>query len=80
MAQDDLHVVPHPGGWAVRKPGASRATSVHQTQEAAIDAAKTTLRRGSGVGRREMVIHRRDGRIRDSRSYGGDPIPPRDKR
>jgi hypothetical protein len=28
--------------------------------------------------RTEVVIHRRGGRIRDSDSYGNDPVPPRD--
>jgi hypothetical protein len=27
-----------------------------------------------------VVIHRPDGRIRDSDSYGNDPIPPRDRK
>jgi hypothetical protein len=26
------------------------------------------------------VIHRRDGKVRDSDSYGNDPNPPKDKR
>lgn len=28
----------------------------------------------------EVVIHGRDGRIRDKDSYGNDPVPPRDKK
>jgi hypothetical protein len=28
----------------------------------------------------EVVIHRRDGTIRDKDSYGNDPNPPRDKK
>jgi hypothetical protein len=27
----------------------------------------------------EVVIHGRDGKIRDKDSYGHDPVPPRDK-
>jgi hypothetical protein len=27
-----------------------------------------------------VVIHRRNGQIRDSDSYGGDPCPPRDRK
>ena len=30
--------------------------------------------------RAEVVIHGRDGKIRDSDSYGNDPCPPRDQR
>jgi len=28
----------------------------------------------------EVVIHRKDGSIRDSDSYGNDPNPPKDKK
>lgn len=28
----------------------------------------------------EVVIHSRDGKIRDKDSYGNDPIPPRDRK
>ena len=76
----DLHVVPHSGkGWAVRKPGAKRVSSTHRTQKEAIDDARGRLRRESGSGRRELVIHREGGKIRDSRSYGNDPVPPVDQ-
>jgi hypothetical protein len=68
------HVVPHEGGWAVRGAGNSRVTSHHRTQGAAETAARTIARREQA----EVVIHRRDGTIRDSDSYGNDPNPPRD--
>lgn len=72
----DIHVVPHPdGGWATRKEGAERAGSRHETQADAINAARDQAKRE----RVEVVIHRRDGKIRDSDSYGNDPFPPRDK-
>lgn len=71
----DIHVVPHPdGGWATRKEGADRAGSRHGTQTDALDRARDQARR-EGV---EVVIHRPDGRIRDSDSYGNDPHPPKD--
>ena len=70
----DQHVVPHKEGWAVKGEGNGKATSVHQTQREAIeDAQRIAINQRS-----EVVIHRRDGRIRDSDSYGGDPCPPRD--
>jgi hypothetical protein len=28
----------------------------------------------------EVVVHKRDGSIRDSDSYGNDPLPPRDRK
>ncbi|MEX0899434.1 MAG: DUF2188 domain-containing protein [Gammaproteobacteria bacterium] len=70
----DLHIVPHGGGWAVRKEGASRASSVH-SRKADADAT------GRGQAKREkveLVIHGRNGRIQDSDSFGSDPHPPKD--
>lgn len=72
----DIHVVPHKDGWATRKEGAGKAGSVHGTQSQAIDKARGQAQRE----RTEVVIHRKDGRIRDSDSYGNDPFPPRDRK
>ncbi len=75
--KDDIHVVPHPdGGWATKKEGAERVGSRHPTQEEAIKRAREQAKRE----RVEVVIHRRDGTIRDSDSYGNDPNPPKDKK
>lgn len=72
----DIHVVPHEGSWATRREGAERVGSTHDTQAEAIDAA----RERAIQDRVEVVIHGRNGRIRDSDSYGNDPHPPRDKK
>ena len=72
----DLHVVPAGNRWGVRQEGASDLTSTHRTQELAIDAARDIARRE----RTEVVIHRPDGRIRDSDSYGNDPASIRDRK
>ena len=76
MAKKDIHVVPHKQGWATRKEGASRAGVVTPTQKQAIDKARDQARRDKV----EVVIHRKDGRIRDSDSYGNDPHPPKDRK
>jgi len=74
MAKQGQHVVRNPsGGWAVKKAGASRATSVHATQADAI-AAATRIAQNQKT---ELYIHGRDGRIRERNSYGSDPHPPR---
>ena len=72
----NIHVVPRNDGLIVRKEGASRPTSVHDTQQDAVDAGRAIARNQSG----ELVIHGRDGRIRDRDSYGEDPMPPRDRK
>lgn len=76
MSKKDVHVVPHKGGWATRTEGASRVGGVHRTQRDAIDSARGTAQRRHS----EVVIHRPDGRIRDSDSYGNDPNPPKDSK
>ncbi len=68
------HVVKRDDGWAVRGEGNSRDTSCHGTQGEAINAARDIAQNQ----RVEVVIHGRDGRIRDRDSYGNDPCPPRD--
>lgn len=77
---NNRHVVPDGGaGWKVEAPGASRASSTHNTQADAIDRAREIVHNAGGG---EVVIHGRDGRIRDSDTIapGHDPNPPRDRR
>jgi uncharacterized protein YdaT len=73
MSRKNQHVVPHQNGWAVRGAGNQRATSVHDTQQQAIDSARDIARNQHS----ELVIHRPNGRIRDKNSYGNDPFPPK---
>ena len=70
------HVVPYQGDWAVRGEGNQRVTSICETQAEAIEAAKEIAINNQS----EVVIHGRDGRIRDKDSYGKDPCPPKDKK
>jgi len=69
--QGDVHVVRgNNGGWQVRVEGKTRAQSIHNTQAEAATAAKQIARRNNA----ELLIHSRDGRIRDRRStFGHDP-------
>ncbi len=66
------HVVPHPDGWAVQPEGGQRPSSVHNTQAGAIDRARELARNQEA----ELLIHNREGQIRDRDSYGNDPYPP----
>lgn len=72
----NLHVVPRNEGWAIVSEGKSKATSLHDTQAEAIEEARTIARRLSG----QLVIHGRDGRVRDRDSYSSDPFPPQEPR
>jgi hypothetical protein len=64
--------VPDSGGWAVKKNGGSAASSVYKTQGDAIGAARRVAKKTKG----QVVVHGRDGRIRDVRNYGNDPRLP----
>lgn len=80
MPRNQRHVTPDPdGGWNVVKPGAGRASAHRDTQADAIARAREIVH-NSGGG--EVVIHNRQGRIRDSDTIapGNDPNPPRDRR
>ena len=76
-----IHVTPSRNGdtWSGTRPGAARASVVAPTQAAVVDRTRTILERAGGG---ELVIHGRDGRIRDSDTVGGahDPFPPKDKK
>lgn len=73
MTKRNQHVVRHEDGWAVKGAGAQRATAVHQTQQAAIDQARTIAQNQGS----ELFVHGRDGQIRERNSYGNDPYPPK---
>lgn len=72
MSGKNQHVVPHNGEWAVRGAGNSRATTVHATQREAIAHARGIAQNQGS----ELLIHARNGQIRERDSYGNDPFPP----
>jgi hypothetical protein len=74
MARKNVHVVPRGESWAVVRDGADRASSLHETQRAAQEAARQTARREAV----DVLTHGRDGKIRQTESYGNDPCPPKD--
>ena len=78
MAQPNRRTVsPNPdGGWDVQKPGASRASSHHDTQADAQTAARRYLGNDGGG---ELVTQGRNGQIRgkDTVPPGHDPFPPK---
>ncbi len=76
MPKKNVHVVPHDGNWAVRTDGSKRPGSVHDTQQQAIDRGRDIAKNNKS----ELVTHGKDGKIRDSDSYGNDPCPPKDKK
>ncbi|WP_215115201.1 DUF2188 domain-containing protein [Exiguobacterium sp. s80] len=68
------HVTPHPdGGYQVIAEGASRAKKRFPTQIEAIAAGREIAKKQQV----ELIIHNKEGQIRDKDSYGNDPFPPR---
>ena len=53
--------------------GNTKATIRTDTQAEAIDVARTIARNQEA----ELIIHRKNGTIRDKDSYGNDPFPPK---
>lgn len=68
------HVVPKGNQWAVKGAGNEKYTKVTDTQKQAIEVARSIAKSQKA----ELVIHRKDGTIRDKDSYGNDPCPPKD--
>jgi hypothetical protein len=68
------HVVSNPkGGWDVKLAGAAKASAHVETKQVAVDLGRA-ISRHQGT---ELVIHGKDGKIRQSDSHGNDPFPPR---
>ena len=77
---NNRHIVPKPKNkkpWAVKKTGSNRVSSYDTTQAEAIKRGREIVHNAGGG---ELVIHRLNGRIRDSDTIapGNDPFPPRD--
>jgi Uncharacterized protein conserved in bacteria (DUF2188) len=80
MGKNDRHVVKNPGGgWDVKAPGAKKASAHKDTQAGAEKVAKQIV---GNAGGGEVVIHGRDGKIRDKDTVapGNDPHPPTDRK
>lgn len=77
-SQNNRSVFRRDGQWVNKLNGAKRASSVHDTQEAAINAARDMLQNQGGG---ELTTMGRNGQIRskDTIAPGNDPCPPKDK-
>jgi hypothetical protein len=65
----DVHVVQGEKGWRVQVEGASGARSTHRRQAAAAKAGRQVARNNQS----ELLVHGRDGKIRERNTYGTDP-------
>jgi len=77
MSKKNVHVTHRTSGdWAVKGEGDDRASSLHETQKAAVEAGRKLAQANES----ELVIHGRDNRIIDKDSFGSDANPPKDKK
>jgi uncharacterized protein YdaT len=67
------HVVQRENGWGILGEGNSRDTKHTNTQREANERAQEIATNQSS----EVIIHGRDGKIREKNSYGNDPYPPK---
>ncbi|GAB5377723.1 MAG: DUF2188 domain-containing protein [Acuticoccus sp.] len=65
MAKKNQLVVPNEGRWSVRSEGAKRASKTYDTQQEAIAVATERARRDCV----ELLIHGRNGEVRERRSF-----------
>ncbi len=63
------HVVPHGKDWAVKGVGNEKHTKIVPTQKQAIDIARVIAKNQQS----ELVIHNKEGKIREKDSFGNDP-------
>ena len=67
------HVTPKGNMWQVKGAGNSKATVIVPTQKEAINIAKGIAKNQGS----ELIIHGRNGQIREKNTYGHDPFPPK---
>jgi len=73
----NVHVVPSPtqqGKFVAKEAGNPKPITRPSTQAATIEKAISVAKHNLS----EVIIHRRDGTIRDRDSYGNDPVRSRD--
>ncbi len=67
------HVVPTSNGWGVKGANNTRITQKFDTQKQAIERAREIAINQKS----ELLIHGKNGQIREKNSYGNDPYPPK---
>lgn len=76
MNRKTQHVVPNSdGGWSVKRGGSTRATRNFDVKKKAESFGRAIAKKQGA----ELIIHKKDGTIQNSNSFGKDPCPPKDK-
>ena len=70
---NQIHVVRNGNVWKLKQDGCTRSSGVFDHQYQAIERGRQIAMNQ----RKELTIHAVDGHIREKRSYGNDPFPPK---
>lgn len=70
---NNIHITKHEDGWQVKEAKTGQVFSVSSTQKEAIQFGTSIAKHGES----EILIHGRDGKIRERNSFGNDPFPPK---
>lgn len=62
------HVAPHDGDWAVLREGGDTPEGVHETKQAALEAARAMAKEHAPS---RLVIRKQDGSVQETREYDG---------
>ena len=74
MSRKTRHVVPNSnGGWDSKKGGADKASKHFETKKEAEQYSRDLAKKEHS----ELVVHKKDGKIERSDSFGNDPHPPK---
>lgn len=75
MGRRTQHIVPNSGGgWSVKKGGSTKATKSFEVKKEAESFGRAIAKKQGA----ELIIHKKDGTIQNSSSFGKDPCPPKD--
>jgi len=67
-----IHVTPKGDDWAVQREGGKKASGVHDRKKEAIEQGRNLAKQDKG----QLLIHGKDGKIQEERTYRKDPFPP----
>lgn len=68
-----VHVTHDTSGWKVAREGAARASARCDTKAEAVQRGRDLAKGDAG----QLLIHGKNGRIQEERTYRNDPYPPR---
>ena len=72
VTQVKYHIIPtEDGDWRVKRTGAERADSIHETKDKAVDRARDLAKQLTVA---QVIIHKKDGSIEAERTYRKDRL------